>query len=712
MQGTYSFWLVALSIAVAILVSLAALKLTARLAKGEPRSRLAWHVAGAFVMGVGIWSMHLIGMLAFSLPIRLTYDLGLTFASLAISILTSGFALAIAARSNLTLRRLFVSSLVMATGICAVHFIGMGAIRVVPMITYEPGLVALSVAVAFIASFIALWLAFKLRAGSSWKARATRLGASVVMGVAISGMHYIGVAASRFSPDAYCVGGVPLNNGWIAASIGLFSVVILAITVFTAIYDSHLQTRTQARLHSLRRANERLQHQALHDPLTALPNRVLARERLTRAVVAAEQDRRRVAVMAIDLDRFKSINDTLGHSVGDELLKEVARRLGRSVRGQDTVARIGGDEFVIVLPSIGEMSDAQRVADSIVTNLHEPYDLKSGRVHTSASLGIAFYPDHGCDSAELIARADEAMYFAKQHGGGVQLFRPEMNVFTTERLELENDLRAAVDGKQFELHYQPKVDVKEGRVVGAEALLRWRHPTRGWIAPEVFVPLAEEAGLIVPIGEWVLNEACRQARRWELAGVASMRVAVNLSERQFRQADLADKVKRAIEAAHVAPDLLEIELTESSVMSDSEDSAHTLERLSRLGVLITLDDFGTGYSNISYLRRLPLDKLKIDRSFVQDLATSEEVVSIVKAIIALAHALRLKVVAEGVESEQQLEILRELGCDQYQGYLASPPIAAAAFETLMTERGWTAPLDLNRTYSRLSAFAPKRANAH
>jgi diguanylate cyclase (GGDEF)-like protein len=711
MQGTYSVWLVALSIAVAILVSLAALKITARLATGEPRHRFAWYVAGAFVMGVGIWSMHFIGMLAFSLPIRLTYDLGLTFASLGLSILTSGFALAIAARSNLTFPRLAFSALVMGTGICAMHFVGMRAIRLVPMLTYEPGLLAASIAIAYIASFVGLWLAFKLRAGSSWRARAERLGASVVMGIAIAGMHYTGMAASRFSPDAYCVGGVPLDNGWIAISIGLFSLIILAITVFTAIYDSHLQTRTRARLDSLRRANQRLQHQALHDALTGLPNRVLARERLARAIATAEQDHRRVAIMAIDLDRFKSVNDSLGHSVGDALLKEVARRVSRCVRNQDTVARIGGDEFVVVLPSIVEMSDAQRVADSIVTSLSEPFHLASGRLHTSASLGVAFYPDHGREAAELIVRADEAMYYAKQHGGGVQLFRPEMNVFTPERLELENDLSLAVRAKQFELYYQPKIDLAEGRVVGAEALLRWRHPTRGWVSPDIFVPLAEEAGLTLAIGDWVLHEACRQARCWELAGMRSMRIAVNVSERQFRQPDLVDKVKRAIEAAQVSPDLLEIELTESSVMTNSEDSARTLAALSRLGVLITLDDFGTGYSNISYLRRLPLDKLKIDRSFVQDLEGNEEMVSIVKAIVALAHALRLKVVAEGVESERQVEILRELCCDQYQGYLSSPPVDAATFEALMAERGFAPPIDVNRTYSRLSAFVPKRMSA-
>jgi diguanylate cyclase len=710
MQGSYSTWLVLLSIAVAISVSYAALKLAARVAAGARDNRIAWLIAGAFAMGVGIWSMHFIGMLAFSLPVPLTYDLPITFASLGVAILTSGFALAIAGRHDLSLTRLAGSAVVMGAGISAMHFSGMDAIRLVPMLTYEPRLLGASIAIAVLASFAALWLAFRLRSGASWKMAFARLGASIVMGCAIAGMHYTGMAASQFGPDAYCVGGVPLDNGLIPIVIGLFSLAILAITLLTALYDDHLQSRDAEHLRSLREANELLQHQALHDALTGLPNRVLLQDRLSQAIASAQRNARHVGVVSLDLDRFKSINDSLGHSAGDELLQRVAERLARSVREMDTIARMGGDEFVIVLPDLAGIASAEAIARGILAEISQPFELLSNRLHTSSSIGISLYPQHGVDATELIARSDEAMYHAKQTGRGCyQTFRPEMSVFTAERLKLENELRAALAGQQFELHFQPKVDVISGAITGAEALLRWRHPTRNMISPASFIPLAEETGLILGIGDWVLREACRQASRWHRAGVPFMRIAVNLSAKQFRQRNLAALVQSALEEAQLPPQFLELELTESSVMVDPEASTKILEELSRLGVLVSIDDFGTGYSNMSYLRRFPLDKLKIDRSFVRDLG-SKDGVSIVQAIVSLAHTLRLKVIAEGVETPEQVEAIRALGCDQYQGYFFSAPVDAAAFEALL-HRQTAVPIDMNRTYSKLSAFIPKRAIA-
>lgn len=713
MQGTYAPGLIALSIVVAILVSYTALKLAARVATKTTGHKLAWLCAGAFAMGVGIWSMHFIGMLAFSLPVRLTYDLGITFASLGIAILTSGFALAIASCENLSLGRLSLSSLVMGAGIACMHYSGMGAIRVVPMLSYEPGLLIASIAIAVVASFAALWLAFKLRSGDSWKISLARFAAAIVMGFAITGMHYTGMAASQFSLSSYCVGGVPLDNGFIPIVIGVFSLAILAIALLTALYDAHLQAKTLTHFESLERANAQLQHQALHDALTGLPNRILLENRLEDAIGSAERESTQVAVIAVDLDRFKSINDSLGHPAGDELLKEVARRLTRTLAAHDTVARVGGDEFVIVLPHVTRTFAVEALARALLGELSQPFDVLSNRLHTSASLGICFFPQDGSDAASLIARSDEAMYHAKQSGrGSFQCFSSEMSVFTPERLSLENDLRQALARKQFEVHYQPKVDVTRGAVTGVEALLRWRHPTRGLISPTDFIPLAEDTGLILGIGEWVLREACRQARAWQLAGMPFMRVAVNLSAKQFRQRDLVGLVKSALDLAQLPPHALEIELTESSVMSDSEASAEILEQLSRLGVLISIDDFGTGYSNMSYLRRFPIDKLKIDRSFMRDIVSNPDGLSIVRAIVSLTHSLRLKAIAEGVETNEQLAAIRDLGCDQYQGFLFSKPLTAAAFEEFMRQQSQHAPVDMLRTYSKLSAFLPRRVQAH
>jgi diguanylate cyclase (GGDEF)-like protein len=712
MQGTYSPGLIALSIVVAILVSYTALKLAARVATKTTGHRFAWLCAGACAMGIGIWSMHFIGMLAFSLPIRLTYDMGITFGSLAIAILTSGFALAIASREDLSLARLSLSSLVMGAGIAGMHYSGMGAIRVMPMIAYEPSLLIASIGVAVAASFAALWLAFRLRSGDSWKISLARLAAAIVMGFAITGMHYTGMAASMFSLGSYCVGGVPLDNGMIPIVIGILSLAILAIALLTSLYDAHLQTKTIAHLQSLEQANALLQHQALHDALTGLPNRLLLEDRLEQAIAGAERDGTMVAVIAVDLDRFKSINDSLGHPAGDALLKEAANRLKGALRANDTVARVGGDEFVIVLPSVTRTFEVEALARTLLAELSAPFDVLSTRLHTSGSLGICFFPQDGRDAASLIAHSDEAMYHAKQGGrGGYQCFSPEMSVFTPERLLLENDLRQALALNQFEVHYQPKVDAARGNIVGVEALLRWRHPTRGLVSPAEFVPLAEETGLILNMGEWVLREACRQARAWQLSGLEFVRVAVNLSAKQFRQKDLVGLVKSALDEAQLPPHLLELELTESSVMSDSENSAAILEQLSRLGVLISIDDFGTGYSNMSYLRRFPIDKLKIDRSFIRDISSSPDGLSIVRAIVSLTHSLRLKAIAEGVETPDQLEAIRELGCDQYQGYLFSTPLTAEAIEELMREHSPHAPLDMMRTYSKLSAFVPRRAEA-
>jgi diguanylate cyclase len=412
-----------------------------------------------------------------------------------------------------------------------------------------------------------------------------------------------------------------------------------------------------------------------HDALTQLPNRVPFLDRLEREIAHGERDHHLFAVLVVDLDRFKVINDTLGHAVGDQFLIEIAHRLIASVRTVDTVARTGGDEFLLLLTAIQAPADAAAIATKIIGALDKPVSIGGTEVHASASIGISVYPSDGADGDSLVAHADEAMYFAKQQGrNGFQFFSAGMSVFSRDRLDFERDLRRALGLRQFEVHYQPKIDVTTGRMNSVEALLRWRHPTRGLVGPLEFIVLAEESGLIFSIGEWVLREACRQARQWQTEGLPFIRIAVNISPSHFRQPKFLDMVRSALVDHDLEPQYLEIELTETTVMDHADGSVAILEELSRMGVLVSIDDFGTGYSSMSYLRRFPIDKLKIDRSFIKDLTTHADAASIVKAIISLAHSLQLKVVAEGVETAQQLDQLRELGCDQFPGFYRSAAV--------------------------------------
>ncbi|MGH8262236.1 MAG: EAL domain-containing protein, partial [Steroidobacteraceae bacterium] len=473
-----------------------------------------------------------------------------------------------------------------------------------------------------------------------------------------------------------------------------------------------LEQVVTARTQGLEAANKQLRHLATHDTLTGLPNRVLMDDRLSQAIVHADREGEAFAVLWMDLDRFKLVNDSLGHRAGDELLKEVAQRLKGVVRSIDTVARLGGDEFVLIVSPDPQREVAPQVASRIIEAMQAPVRVAGVEIHTSPSIGAAFYPADGGTIETLLAHADAAMYFAKQRGrNNVQYFTPGMNTATQERVKLESDLHTALELKQFELHYQPKVNIKTGVVHGAEALLRWRHPERGLIPPGEFIPIAEDCGLIATIGAWVVREACKQARAWQEQGLPPLRVAVNLSPTQFRQGDIETIIRDALDQAGLEPRFLEVELTESAVMSDPEESISILEKLSEMGVLVSVDDFGTGYSSMSYLRRFPIDKLKVDRSFIHEVMSRPEDASIVQAIVSLAHSLKLKVVAEGVESMEQLDFLKKLGCDQYQGYHYSPALPASQFEELIRARRHDGPplteADAGRTHSKLAVYRPR-----
>jgi diguanylate cyclase (GGDEF)-like protein/PAS domain S-box-containing protein len=430
-------------------------------------------------------------------------------------------------------------------------------------------------------------------------------------------------------------------------------------------------------------AEERIQYLAHHDTLTDLPNRALMRDRLHVSLAQAQRWQYAVAALFIDLDRFKIVNDTLGHTAGDALLQEIAARLRQCTREGDTVARVGGDEFMLILPNLSNPQGAATVAQKVLHALSQPVNIGGQDVFVSASMGVSLFPDDAESADELILNADTAMYSAKRRGrNNYQFFTDDLNVQTRERLMIENGLRVAEQRNELCLFYQPKIEFGQRKITGLEALVRWRHPTMGLISPDRFIPIAEETGLIVPIGEWVLRTACQQIHDWRREGF-NLRVAVNLSARQFRQTHLAQTINEILSDTGVSPEYLEIEITESDVMENAESAIATLDELKARGINISIDDFGTGYSSLSYLKRFPLDILKIDRSFVRDIPADGDDAAIVEAIIALARSLDIKVVAEGVETESQFEFLNRSGCDFAQGYLFSPPLPPPEIRKLL-----------------------------
>jgi diguanylate cyclase (GGDEF)-like protein/PAS domain S-box-containing protein len=443
-------------------------------------------------------------------------------------------------------------------------------------------------------------------------------------------------------------------------------------------------TGTSTNVTKRKAAEERAEYLATRDALTGLPNRVLLHDRLEQCIVNAARNKAGFAFMFIDLDRFKTINDSLGHQVGDELLKRVAARLTACVRASDTVARLGGDEFAVILENLGGEGDegAQAVADKMIAAMGAPMLINNQHLNTSCSIGISLYPDDGKDSATLMKHADVAMYFAKEKGrNNYQFFSAEMNARAQERLSVENYLRLALRRNELVIHYQPRMNVATGELVGVEALIRWLHPRRGLLPPGKFIEVAEDSGLIVPIGEWVLEQACAQIADWQRRVKPGLRLSVNLSVGQVVDGErLYRAVSQAVERSGIDPATLELELTESILMQNISEKAALLHRLGELGVGLAIDDFGTGYSSLSYLKTLPMDSIKIDSSFVRDIHSDPDDEAIIKAILAMAHSLRLSVVAEGVETEAQFKALKDLGCDEYQGYYASPALPVAEFE--------------------------------
>ncbi|KAB0564789.1 bifunctional diguanylate cyclase/phosphodiesterase [Pseudomonas palleroniana] len=677
--GSYSPSLVVISLFVAILASYTALDMAGRIATTQGRAVYLWMTGGALAMGVGVWSMHFIGMLALRLPFALGFDVEITALSLLIAVLSSGFALWLVSQQRLPVWQLGFGALVMGAGISSMHYTGMAAMRMTPGIDYDPSLFGASLLIAVVASGAALWIAFNLRRNTPY-VRLARAGAAVVMGVAIVGMHYTGMAAAQFAEDSYCgaalsgLSGKGLDNLVLVTSLS-----VLIIALLTSLLDARLEARTAVLADSLTLANQELTHLALHDMLTGLPNRMLLSDRIQQAMQTVNEQGGCFALMFIDLDGFKPVNDAFGHHMGDQLLREVGVRLREDLRSQDTLARIGGDEFVLLV-QLMQPDDAMSLAARQVDLINRTFRVAEHDLQISASVGIALFPGNGNSPEDLLMNADAAMYHAKGMGkNGYSFFDVSMNTNARKQLQLLQDLRNAIEQQQLRLHYQPKFDALSGRAVGAEALLRWEHPQQGLLLPATFIELAEKTGLIIAIGDWVLNEACRQMALWRAEGYQDWRIAVNLSALQFCHAGLVKSVAAALARHQLPANSLTLEITETTAMSDADASMAVLQQLSDMGVDLSIDDFGTGYSSLMYLKRLPANELKIDRGFVRDLEHDSDDAAIVSAIVALGQALGLRIVAEGVETDVQQSFLTRLGCNALQGYFLGHPLPADRF---------------------------------
>ncbi|KQP22842.1 bifunctional diguanylate cyclase/phosphodiesterase [Pseudorhodoferax sp. Leaf267] len=674
---THNPWGVLLSFLIASFAAYVALDLASRVRSKDRTIARAWWIGGSLAMGTGIWSMHFVGMLAASLPFAVGYGYAITALSWVAAVAVSGVGLHVASRAHLSLGRLVRGSAVMGAGICVMHYTGMASLELAPGIQWNWLLVAASAAIAVVASAVALLIFFALRRYGGSMQRNLQVLAALVMGAAICGMHYTGMAAAEFSVGSVCMSVDQLRGDHLGLLVAVATTVLLSLTMFSSLLDARMQSKAELLAESLKSANTELQQIAFRDALTGLPNRLLLDDRVNSAVERCRRDRVSMAMLFIDLDGFKPINDSFGHRVGDAVLKEVGRRLATQLRAADTAARVGGDEFVLLLEGSADSAAIAQTAQRLIDLVSAAMHIDGHELRLSCSIGIALFPSDGPQS-DLMAHADAAMYAAKRAGGAsYAFFEAHMNAGVREQIELQRDLRSAVERNELELYYQPKVSAGRTVITGAEALVRWRHPARGMVSPAVFIPVAERFGLINAIGGWVIEEACRQVADWLAQGLR-VRVAINLSVHQLRQDDFARRVAAVIERRRIDPALLTFEITESVAMEDAEGTLRAFEELSRIGVRLSIDDFGTGYSSLSYLRRLRVGELKIDRSFVQDLESSADARAIVEAVIRLAHVLGLKVVAEGVETVGQQEVLTQLQCDDLQGFLFARPMAADA----------------------------------
>ncbi|PCK12621.1 hypothetical protein CEY07_06315 [Bacillus safensis] len=792
LTGSYNGWLVFLSIAVAAVASYSALHIASRVAQSSGAKKKVWLLIGAMIMGMGIWSMHFIGMMAFQMRVGITYDTYLLILSILASFIGSLIAFSICIQKQLSRRRLLISSITMGSAICSMHYLGMESMANVS-ISYDPVLFFLSFFIAAITSYFSLKLFFRVDRTKSKRENYLLKGlGSMLMGGAIAGMHYTGMAASTMF---YHTNGQTAEGGFFEMSpfslslfIGLMTLIVQTLMIFGAYIDHRIMTQSdqlkenEQRFQSLIKHNidgiivlsvhrkvlsandsgkqilelcnskigddvsqyvmptelweefisqskkaitreaelkaadrfyyyhvtyipvhvnnsldsiylvlkdltqQRIAEKEIHvmahyDALTELPNRRHGINHLNDVLSAQEKSKTSTAVLFLDLNRFKIINDALGHNIGDLLLKAAANRLTQCLPDNGFIARLGGDEFLMIFPHMDhDTYKVEQFSKNIIHQFERPFFIQNHQLITSISIGVAISPQNGKDGMELMRKADMAMYLSKKHKQSrYEFFTESMERLSEDRLNRELELRDAIQREQFVLHYQPQVSAKTRKMTGVEALLRMKAPDGSLKSPEAFIELAEESGLIIDIGRWVIDTAGKQAKRWYDDGL-KIPVAVNLSAKQFNSEDLIDLIKLTLKKYDLKPSLLELEVTESMTMDNIKQSKQVLTSLKQLGVRISIDDFGTGHSSLSYLKDLPIHRLKIDKSFIEDILSDSKSEQITGAIIAMGHQLSLEVIAEGVETFAQAQLLSTQGCDDLQGFYYAKPLPASDIE--------------------------------
>ena len=650
--------LVGLAGIVCFLASLAAINLFHRAVATKGRTRAVWLGTAGAASGCGIWATHFIAMLAYDPGLGVNYNITLTVLSLllAAGLTASGLSVAVYNRNP---GATCAGGALVGGGVACMHYLGMSALEMPGHIAWSWDLVAASVLIGMMFGAASLWIAIH-RSGTSGM-----LTAGVLLTLAIVSHHFTAMGAVEIVPDpSRVVNALSLSPAWMAIGIASAAVAVLAMSLAGAFVD--------------KRTAERIAHMAHHDPLTGLPNRAAFTAQFATVLERSAAARSGFAILCIDLDRFKEINDLFGHAAGDLVLRQVADRLLAAIKGQ-FVARLGGDEFTIIVPGDERQTAADLVAESVLSAMSENLEVDGHRIAVGVSVGVAIYPDDGADAATLLSNADAALYRAKAEGRGtIRFFAVEMDQQLREKRSLQHDLRSALERNEFRLFYQPQATTG-GEIIGFEALARWYHPKRGVVPPAEFIPIAEESSLIMSIGEWVLREACAEAASWP----RPLQIAVNLSPAQFKQGDLPGLVHSILLQTGLSPSRLELEITEGVLIGDFNRAVSILRRLKNLGVRIAMDDFGTGYSSLSYLQSFPFDKIKIDRSFIANLHLNHQSAAIVRAMIGLARGLEVPVVAEGVETSEQLDFLAQESCSEIQGYLIGKPSPITAFAEMV-----------------------------
>ncbi|KAF1042512.1 MAG: putative signaling protein [Herbaspirillum frisingense] len=684
MSGSYNFLLLAFALLVASLSAYAALEVSERITTQEAQYRRLWLSLGAAVFGLGIWAAIFLCVAALRLPIAIGFEARLATLALLLSVGSAFYLMHLSGLRRPHTARLLVGGVAIGAAVNASFHMALKAMMLSPELMYQKLLLLLAVAVTELTAVFAVALfsttnSRKAMAGSLNSQQTRRVLASLLVGAALVASACTGLRAVVIMPDAHSHALHSVTREHLVNGI----VFVAFLTMALALVVSGAQ-RNRVLKKIVGRTNDKLLHFATHDVLTGLPNRALLSDRIQHAIQVARRNGKPFAVLFMDLDGFKGINDTLGHAVGDGLLVAVAQRIRACIRGEDMVARIGGDEFVVVMGNLPSPEVVEHLSENILAALRQDFEIEDARLRVTSSIGIAVYPNSGDSVDALMKNADAAMYEAKQSGRNTyRFFEPAMHASAMRHLQVRQALQQAIELEQFSLHFQPKYRGGSKELTGVEALLRWTHPELGEMAPAEFIPIAERSGQIIQIGDWVLRAVCAQIRRWDADGMRPVKVALNLSPVQMR-ADLVDSVTRIVGQAGIAPQRLMFEITETAAMKNVERSTRIIGDLQALGFDIAIDDFGTGYSSLAYLAQFHCRQIKIDRFFTSRLdAGDNSGRAIVSAIIALAHALQMEVVAEGVETEEQLRELQLLHCDQVQGFLLGRPAEAPKVQGLL-----------------------------